>query len=224
MDPVNPNPENAATFKWSRNNGTTVAAVKEKNGDRLIVSGLRDLSRWFEAGNWVEITHDALELNGLPGTLVRLAKVEGEVLTIDPYTTSQTIYEPGTKFNDLDITNLKVRRWDQQESDEDELQDGAMPIREGVEIDLEDGVRIQFETIPAPNESRYRTGDYWLIPARVATGDVEWPQKPDGTPQSVAPHGVDHHFAPLAALSLAAGAVTGIVDLRHRFAPLAKCI
>src|ERR1041385_3072289 len=95
--------EEAATIKWSRDNGTTVVPVKEKIGERLIVSGLRDLSRWFEAGNWVEITHDALELSGRPGTVVRLAKVEGEVLTIDPYTTSGTIYDPESKFEGLDI-------------------------------------------------------------------------------------------------------------------------
>jgi hypothetical protein len=37
---------------------------------------------------------------------------------------------------------------------------------------LEDGVDIQFVD---PQNSVYRTGDYWLIPARVATGDIERP-------------------------------------------------
>jgi hypothetical protein len=37
-----------------------------------------------------------------------------------------------------------------------------------VRIDLEDGIQIQFLT-----GGKYPTGDYWLIPARVATGDVE---------------------------------------------------
>ena len=50
----------------------------------------------------------------------------------------------------------------------------------------------------APGE--YRTGDYWLIPARVATGDIEWPRtgsKPDFLP----PRGVEHHYAPLGQLT-----------------------
>jgi hypothetical protein len=227
MDSAGSNPESAATIKWSRNNGTTTAALKEPlNGDRLTVSGLRDLSRWFEAGNWIEITHDALELSRLPGTLVRLAKVEGEVLTIDPYTTSGTIYKPNDEFNDLPIRNLKVRRWDQKEAEDDLLQDGAIPIQEDVWIDLEDGVRIKFEPSPAANPAHYTTGDYWLIPARVATGDVEWPPQPTGAnpePQAVAPQGIEHHYAPLAAVKLAAGKVTGVVDLRHKFGPLAAC-
>ncbi len=234
VDPNTDNLDVAATFKWSRNNATLVAAVKEKHGDRLIVSGLRDQSRWFKAGQWVEITHDALELNRLPGTLVRLASVDGEVLTIDPYTTSGTIFEPGDNFENLPIKNLKVRGWDHHEPEEDLLIDGAIPLVEGDWIELEDGVQIRFEP-NATSAPFYLTGDYWLIPARVATGDVEWPQQtvPDPNdptktvrePEWLPPQGVEHHFAPLAAVTLGAGgAITQIVDLRHKFEPLASCL
>ena len=225
------NMEIAATFKWSRNNATNVVALKEKNGDRLIVSGLRDFSRWFRPGEWIEITHDALELRGLPGTLVRLAGVEGETLTIDPYTTSDSIPEPGDMFENLPIRNLKVRGWDHTQPEDDLLIDGAIPIEEGQWLELEDGVLIRFDAgNPA---AEYQSGDYWLIPARVATGDVEWPQQivPDPNdntktveePKPMSPNGVDHHFAPLAAIRLAAGTVEQIVDLRHIFRPLAAC-
>ncbi|HEU4711224.1 MAG TPA: DUF6519 domain-containing protein [Pyrinomonadaceae bacterium] len=231
MDPNEDNMDVAATFKWSRNNATNVVSLKEKIGDRLIVSGLRDFSRWFKPGDWIEITHDALELRGLPGTLVRLAGVEGETLTIDPYTTSGTIHEPGDSFDNLKIKNLKVRGWDHTQPEDDLLIDGAIPIEEGQWLDLEDGIQIFFER----NDNRpaeYQTGDYWLIPARVATGDVEWPQRrvdetdPQNTdmePKPLPPNGIDHHFAPLAAVTLAAGTITQVVDLRKRFAPLAQC-
>lgn len=220
----------AATFKWSRNNATNVVALKEKNGDRLIVSGLRDFSRWFRPGEWIEVTHEALELRGLPGTLVRLAGVEGETLTIDPYTTSGTIPEPDDLFENLPIRNLKVRGWDHTQPEDDLLIDGAIPVEENQEIELEDGVFIKFQTGNPAHQ--YRTGDYWVIPARVATGDVEWPQqrvKPDDPANTemeakpLPPNGIDHHFAPLAALTLDGGAVTQIVDLRHVFEPLARC-
>jgi hypothetical protein len=222
----------AATFKWSRNNATNVVALKEKIGDRLIVSGLRDFSRWFRPGDWVEITHDALELQGLPGTLVRLASVEGETLTIDPYTTTGNIPEPDDNFENLPIRNLKVRGWDHTQPEDDLLIDGAIPIEEGQWIELEDGVLIKFEP-GTPEAAEYRTGDYWLIPARVMTGDVEWPQQtvPDTNdntktvqePRPMPPNGIEHHFAPLAAVTLDAGTVTQIVDLRHMFGPLAQC-
>jgi hypothetical protein len=46
----------------------------------------------------------------------------------------------------------------------------------------------------------YRTGDYWLIPARVATGDIEWPVEIDNVGNIVLitqpPLGIRHHNAP----------------------------
>ncbi len=231
LDNTGSNQDEAATFKWSRDTATVVATLKRKAGDRLIVSGLRDLSRWFTAGNWVEITHDALELQGLPGTLVRLARVDGETLTIDPYTASGTIYDPGSKFANLPVTNLKARRWDQKQPEEGLLKEGALPIEEDDLMELEDGVVIKFE--PGPPPAQYRTGDYWLIPARVATGDVEWPQVsiPDAghpgktirQPKPLSPHGVEHHYAPLAVATLDNGLPSAIVDLRHKFPPLGVC-
>ena len=60
--------------------------------------------------------------------------------------------------------------------------------------------KIEFADLHEPN---YRSGDYWLIPARVATGDVIWPievaedaqQNPDQRPVARRPDGVLHHFA-----------------------------
>ncbi len=231
MESSEDNMDVAATFKWSRNNATNVVALKEKNGDRLIVSGLRDFSRWFKPGDWVEITHEALELRALPGTLVRLAGVEGETLTIDPYTTSGSIPEPGDMFENLKIRNLKVRGWDHKQPEDDLLIDGAIPIEEGQVLELEDGIQIFFEA-NAADPAEYRTGDYWVIPARVATGDVEWPQRrvdPEDPqnlemePRPMPPNGIDHSYAPLAAVELASGTIMNIVDLRHKFASLARC-
>lgn len=233
LDETVSNREDAATFKWSRDNGTIVAALNRKDGDRLIVSGLRDFSRWFAPGNWVEITHDALELDGLPGTLVRLSSVEGETLTIDPSTASGTLYEPRSKFDGLPVCNLKVRRWDHRQPEDALLREGAITIKEKVWIELEDGVMIRFEPGAAAAATQYRSGDYWLIPARVATGDVEWPSEfvtdpndPSKTieePQALRPHGIEHHYAPLAIMTVDAGNITGLLDLRHKFLPLGAC-
>jgi hypothetical protein len=40
----------------------------------------------FDAGQWVELIDDNLELRGEPGTMVKLVQVEGGALTIDPET------------------------------------------------------------------------------------------------------------------------------------------
>ena len=75
-------------------------------------------------------------------------------------------------------------------------------------LSLEDGVQIQFQ--PGPPAHMYRTGDYWLIPARTATADVDWPTEPakDGSgnpvtvPIALPPAGVQHHYAPLALVTV----------------------
>ena len=62
--------------------------------------------------------------------------------------------------------NPKVRRWDNPTA-------GAITVAAGADdgfLDLEDGVQVRFEA------GHYNTGDYWLIPARTATRDVDWPR------------------------------------------------
>jgi hypothetical protein len=92
-------------------------------------------------------------------------------------------------------------------------------------ITLEDGVQIAFADGAA---HVYRSGDYWLIPARSATGGLLWPryagdQGVDADP-AVAPHGVDYHHAPLAVVTVdGGGKVTApLLHVRRHFKPLAK--
>jgi hypothetical protein len=96
-------------------------------------------------------------------------------------------------------------------------------------LELEDGVQVQFLLPPDsdPPAAQFRTGDYWLIPARVATGDVEWPREtvPNATgPATVAqvplpPDGITHHYAPLARISVAGSTVTREHDCTVTFGP-----
>ena len=71
--------------------------------------------------------------------------------------------------------HLALRRWDHDGglANGDE---GALLVVESADdtgwIDLEDGIEIQF---PHTADNTYRTGDYWLVPARTATAEVEWP-------------------------------------------------
>lgn len=216
-------PAGTATFKWSRDNATIVAAYKEKRGNDLIVMGMRDSTRWFAAGDWVELTHDALELRGEPGTMVQLASVDGEALRINPATADGVLFDPGQ------FKHAKVRRWNQQETNQDPVTESNSETAGWLE--LEDGIRIQFQPPVQPPgvaepATYYRTGDYWLLPARVATGDVEWPGG-QGDPLPIGPHGIDHHYAPLAVVTIGADGkpAAGIpLDLRHRFNLTNVCV
>ena len=158
----------------------------------------------FAAGQWVEITTDAQELLGKPGDFVKIRKVEGGALYLESS-------QPWSK-------DSTVRRWDQTRNLTD---DGAVKI-DNTWIDLEDGLQIQFQP-----SGTYRTGDYWLIPART-TGAIEWPNEAvQGSfgPAAQAPHGITHHYAPLRVITVDVnGTVTpGDHDLRCLFDPVAKC-
>jgi hypothetical protein len=98
-------------------------------------------------------------------------------------------------------SNLLLRRWDHRAGDPKknglELVEGAASIKEDKWLNLEDGIQVWFSSPNVNTENNfYRTGDYWLIPARTATGNVQWPQSAND-PAAIPPHGVEHHYAPL---------------------------
>lgn len=189
--------EGAATFKWSRGNGSNATAWVGTDGSNIEVAD----TRGFAAGGWIELTDDSLDLAGEPGVLVKVIKVESGRLTVDLDTAPKADAPLAWSAQRL---NPKVRHWHQAQRGDIELQDGAVPVTESTAkdegwIDLEDGIQIRFEA-----GGQYRSGDYWLIPARVATGKVEWPVDSAGGKESarvLPPKGVEHHYAPLGFMS-----------------------
>ena len=157
---------------------------------------------------------------------MQLKETEAGSLTIDPATTKGTFARKD--FGD----KAKVRRWDQEETEVIMLNEGAITIEYGKDkwFALEDGVQIQFPAPTAPETYKFRSGDYWLIPARVATRDIEWPwesdkdmtKKTDPERAALAPHGIKHHYALLGLLTAKAGGALEFTDLRRKFAPFAS--
>jgi hypothetical protein len=206
-----------ATFKWSRDNGAIVSRVTLSGSDLIA-----DSPRGFSAGHWIELTNDHEELRGRPGTLVRAIKVEGDKITLE-----SSVSRPSSVPEEEEWPTL-ARRWDHRKIGTAALKDGAVPVKESKDetgwIDLEDGIQIHF--LPSPDASAgnvYRSGDYWTFPARVATGDIEWPKLAGSTkPAPRSPRGIRHHYAPLAILKPAAAGWT-ITDCRCEFPSLNAC-
>jgi hypothetical protein len=213
-------PQPGATFKWSRDNGSVTFPVVDISPDsqtgttavtleHLGHGSLADLA----AGDWVEIVDGDLSLGLLP-----VATVEADRRRVTLTGIAQLGQDPPK--------SPLLRRWDHGRSKGIKpAKDGALPIQEGSDIwlELEDGVQVSFQ--PADNQT-YRAGDYWLIPARTATGDVEWPQGPSPTagqppvPATLPPHGVRHRYAPLALLTADPAGSVKILDMRRSFKPL----
>jgi hypothetical protein len=223
------------TFKWSRENGAVVYPIVRASGSSVYLESLgRDDRFGLAEGDWVEIQDD-------DSVLLNRAENLLQVQAIDRSSVKVTLSAPlASNTGQTQGKHALLRRWDQRAGDPDEgglelAADGAAKIPEGADqpwLDLEQGVQIQFRAAvagePAPV---YRTGDYWLIPARTVTGDVEWPTEAvtgsDGTvsqsPLALPPAGITHHYAPLATLTLdAGGGVTAASQspLFRKFSPV----
>jgi len=191
------------TFKWSRDNGSVAARILEISDDVVVV---HVGGNGFEAGQWVEITNDRRELLSLPGTFVKLTAVEGNRLR---FGLSSVRGERVGEKNFPRGSNPKVRRWDSQGGFIDVGCESLMPLEHGIEVEFEKGM--------------YRTGDYWLIPARVGEPSLLWPQRA-GESEFLSPEGVEHHFAPLALLRYHEGGIELISDCRKFFPAITDLI
>jgi Family of unknown function (DUF6519) len=214
----------AATFKWSRDNSSTIFPIlKLADGTVHLASLGRDDRGGLKKDDWVEIVDDNLTLQGPPGLLLRIEAVNRDDMTVTlTVPDGKTLFE----YKENDTTHPLLRRWDHKEGN---LSEGAVLLTESsgqgkaTWIKLEDGVEIQFVAPEAGTTNTYRAGDYWLIPARTATGDVEWPGPVDA-PEALEPHGIAHHYAPLAVITLdgSGKTVATTVDLRRVITQLAK--
>ncbi|MER6349820.1 DUF6519 domain-containing protein [Streptomyces sp. NPDC001595] len=210
-----------ATFKWSRENGSVALPVRDVSGASVRLDTLgRDDKLGLDIGDVVEIVDDATVSRGAadrPGEgCVRLRTVREidyagnrVLLDADP---AQDPYL--AEAGQVQRRHPLLRRWDHGGAEGGEAADElGLPVREGEWLPLEDGVHIWFE--PGAERSRvYRHGDYWLVPARVLTGDVEWPLGRRGRPLPRRPHGVPYHYAPLAYIEPRGDGDFRLVDLR----------
>jgi len=190
-----------ATFKWSRDNGSVVAAVEQfKSSTEVVVKSLgRDDYLKFKTGDFVEITDDATELSGLPGTLASIAVDEASRTLTLSTALPDAVWQAAER-------HPKVRRWD----------GGNAQTITDAPIDLEAGLAVQFEATP----NVFRSGDYWTFAARVVDGSLD-PTLSAATP----PMGVRHAFCALALITWrhSGGTVTATVeDCRLTFPPLTE--
>jgi hypothetical protein len=198
-----------ATFKWSRDNGFVVTGVRGESGGTLTVDSLGlDANFGFAPGQWVEISDDGDEFASppnQPGTLV-------QIQATDP--TRMQVTLPGTAPSvDTIGGHAKMRRWDQTTGS-----GAGIALSPGGWIELENGIQVMFSA-----DGIYQSGDYWLIPARTATGDIEWPPAgSDGQPAQPAARIVVHR-APLACLHLDKGQLV-VEDCRRIFRPLVEIV
>jgi hypothetical protein len=223
-----------ATFKFSRENGCVTFPIVSGGGtNSLVLASLgRDDRFGLSPGDIVEVQDDASVLANQAGNLLTVQSIDRPSATV---TLTGT---PDPKTGSIATLHPLLRRWDQKAGDPAEGgltlgPDKSALIQENVWLDLENGVEIFFES-SLNQPFSYRTGDYWLIPARTVTADVEWPRLRDANgnplldsngstiPLSKPPDGIIHHYAPLAVVVAVAGEELQINPCIQRFPPMGQ--
>ena len=207
-----------ASFKWSRDNGSTVSAIASINGNVIkLKNTIQEAYKLFkqspEDQPWVEVLTEEQELKNEPGVLVQI------IATKPP---NQLIFETSQiRGGTLPPSNgqpLKVRRWDH-------TQDAVMMTGEQW-IFLEDGIKVKFQATDR-EKTRYETGDYWLIPARNIDRSIQWKQDDQGVFLPQPPAGIQHQYGFLAAVHYDNQTFSPLIeqsweqsDIRVKFLPL----
>ena len=221
----------AATFKWSRDNGSVLFPVitTVKSSTEITVTlahlGRDDISSLTE-GDIVELVDNQSALSAAIEPLCQVKKIDRTELTV-------TLDCSDTSKISNKRSHVALRRWDHK--GDAKVGDGALKVVEVAApppndpwLAIEDGIEIQFG-----HGGDYSTGDYWLIPARVATGDVEWLVRRDADDNPVRDvngnvdplpkesTGVAHYYAPLAFIEVDAAGASNVVDCRFEINTLA---
>ncbi|TJZ52984.1 hypothetical protein FCH28_17645 [Streptomyces piniterrae] len=221
-----------ATFKWSRENGSVTFPVDELDGTWVELASLgNDDKLDLNVGDRVEFVDTATSSRGEAAPLLRVEELDlpGRRVRLSD--------EPAPGVGRRPELHPFLRRWDHHENSArpspklsapleqggapmrgakaGRLHHGAVRVEEGGWLPLEDGVEVYFEA-----GGTYRTGDFWLIPARTATGAVEWPTDTARRPLLQSPAGIEVHYAPLAWVH----GEQAVPDLRLAFRPLAAGI
>ena len=206
------------SFKWSRENGSVVFPVIASASGGSTTLTLANLGRddrfGLAEGDWVEPRDDMIALTNAVVPLLQVQSIDRGAMQVTLTGVLPALFGADATLHPL------LRRWDQKAGDPTAggaaLVAGAVPIpgAPGKWVDLEDGVQVLFDEV---NEAAYRPGDYWLIPARVATGNVIWPLEAGAGQQLVPvakpPDGVEHHYAALAIVASVGAGVEPRIEL-----------
>jgi hypothetical protein len=179
------------------------SAICSKHNNKELIVTLKyfgsDSRGGLNIDDWVEIVDESSVLRGTSGALYQIEKIDlGGMETI--VTLKSTDQLPQSDAPPT-LCHAVLRRWDHSNHN-GQMEGGAIVVREGADVELEDNLKITFCSQNNGHPAVYRSGDHWLIPARAATRDIEWPKTDDGKGHvgyaERGPRGSDHRYAPLA--------------------------
>jgi len=188
------------TFKWQRDNASIATAIEGYSSDTATVHDTgRDEVLGFNNNDNAEVSDDTSDLANTPYPLQTIANVVPATRQI----------QLNGAYPAVDLgRHPKIQRWDGTGNIDPSAQ--WQPIEWGLQVEFTAGT--------------YRAGDYWLIPARTATGSdagfIDWSTDDAGNPLPMEPQGIKHHYAPLGVADFDGQNFVGVQDCRALFPPL----
>jgi hypothetical protein len=188
------------TFKWQRDNASIATAIEAVSSDTATVHDTgRDDVLGFNNNDQVEVSDDTSDLANTPYALQTIA-------TVMPATREIKL---NAAYPAVDLArHPKIQRWDGTGNIDPSAH--WQPIEWGLQVEFTAGT--------------YRPGDYWLIPARTATGSdagfIAWSTDDAGNALPAEPQGIEHHYAPLGLVDFDGQNFVGVEDCRALFPPL----
>jgi hypothetical protein len=221
LDPKTKDPRGAFTLKWSRDNGSIVFAATAGTTTARLKTKWRDDSRAIRKGDLVELITSSSET----GTIVSVTSVQDDngVITIEFAQPEKSAFKPEEP--------IIIRRWDHRSRKsfpvsvnggflvKEQLDENKQKTGDSIAISIEDGIFVRLSLGKDGDVRKLQAGDYWLIPARAAVGDVIWPPDPTDSskPKAVPARYTEHHYAPIALIK-----GSTIVDLRRNVKGIAE--
>jgi hypothetical protein len=221
-------PDDTATFKWSRDNASIGSRVVSLISDsELELESLgRDEVLRFNTGDFVEILDDVREFTQFGGEMrsITVANATRRITLSAPLPAEMLPAGTPPPFPDSAFPkqrNLRVRLWSQRDVVLAAAGNGATTVFQDLSgsnglikvpaanttLLLENGVTVSFDSA---GDKGFRAGDYWVFAARTTDASVEVLDK-------AAPRGIHHHYARLATWD--AGTNTEPTDCRHHWPP-----
>ena len=187
----------------------SLAAITSVSGQTVTVDSLGpDDNLGFQANQWVEICDDTYLFG-------EVAEPAGPALSNSKRRSHRSLdhahraRRPVDTYPQCPPAPLGSDRWFSEQ-----LRGAAAA---GTSIALENGIQVSFSA------GTYQSGDYWTIPARAASGTIEWPPCGGGDQLFQPPRSITVYNAPLACIHWNATTQQAVVeDCRRFFSPLTE--
>ncbi|MGD9092341.1 MAG: DUF6519 domain-containing protein [Anaerolineales bacterium] len=221
---------NSVTLKWAPDNASTIVPITSiKYQSQLAGEGtgetwtfaVGDLPISVRIGDRLELEDDSSRLSGRPWPLAEVTDIDRQAQEITIKVDTENYTEAASLADGLDLSQHPVlRRWEKELV----VRPQSDPGSDSDWTELNSAVKVRLVAASGDWQNEFHPGDYWWIPVRAdpaPNGEIIWH---DDAGKGLRPHGIEHHYAPLALLYWGEESGWQAEDWRPEFFPLVDMV